>query len=319
MKEEGLRVEATRERWQRHRNAIHFVYSGGRESPGPGTVIRYGRNIFYAALDFESFLSMGNDLYLMDNGVVLSYVDVPAMRLSFHYRPPHEQDPGGLRHEKRQAEAGVSCSLEQETPSQAAGGSLSGEVPSSSSGAAPKRPKPMPQKKPKVAPSPQGQGDVPTLNEDELREMIKQDELREQRKRHPTSSVGETTYPYEAGDTVHGKVNVGSIRRQEEIQEILKRARANPWHLYHHGVLKRMDANNRPASSHYGDGQVKVTPWDALSKEARALLGEEYKTMPRGCFIPCLVMVCISSSERLSTASSKGTTSPSSFRSRTPM
>ena len=259
-------------------------------------MIRYGRNIFFAALD-----------------VVLSYVDVPAMFLSFHYRPPHEQDPGGLRHEKRQAEAGVSCSSEQETPSQTAGGSPSGEVPSSSSGSAPNRPKPKPmlQKKPKVAPSPRSHDDVPTLNEDELREMIKQDELREQKKRHPTPTRTRSA-------TVRGKVNVGNIRREEEIQEILERARANPWHLYNRGVLKRMDANNRPALSHYGDGQVKITPWNAMPPEARVLLGEEYN-YASWMLHPLSGYGVHFFLRAFEYGKLQGTTSPSSSRSRTPM
>ena len=59
------------------------------------------------------------------------------MYLTFHYRPPHEQDPGGLKHEEKQRAAGVSSSFEEETPSAAAdsseatGGSPSGEVPAS--------------------------------------------------------------------------------------------------------------------------------------------------------------------------------------------
>ena len=51
----GLSIRATRKGWQRHRVAIHFTYAGGTESPGPGTVIRYGANTFYARLDYESF------------------------------------------------------------------------------------------------------------------------------------------------------------------------------------------------------------------------------------------------------------------------
>ena len=53
----------------------------------------------------------------------------------FNYRPPHEQDPGGLKHEEKQRAAGVGSSFEEETPSAAAdsseatGGSPSGEVP----------------------------------------------------------------------------------------------------------------------------------------------------------------------------------------------
>ena len=99
IKSEGLLIRATRKGWQKHRVAIHLTYAGGTESPGPGTVIRYGANVFYAKLDIESFSNHGHDLFLTDNGVVLCYEDIAPMYLTFHYRPPHEQDPGGLKHE----------------------------------------------------------------------------------------------------------------------------------------------------------------------------------------------------------------------------
>ena len=133
IKSNGLSIRATRKGWQRHRVAIHFTYAGGTESPGPGTVIRYGANTFYARLDYESFFNHGHELFLTDNGVVLCYQDIAPMYLTFHYRPPHEQDPGGLKHEEKQRAAGVSSSFEEETPSAAAdsseptGGSPSGE------------------------------------------------------------------------------------------------------------------------------------------------------------------------------------------------
>ena len=105
IKSNGLSIRATRKGWQRHRVAIHFTYAGGTESPGQGTVIRYGANTFYARLDYESFFNHGHELFLTDNGVVLCYQDVAPMYLTFHYRPPHEQDPGGLKHEEKQRAA----------------------------------------------------------------------------------------------------------------------------------------------------------------------------------------------------------------------
>ena len=75
--------------------------------------------IFYAKLDYVHFLDHGHELYLTDNGVVLSYKDVAPMYLTFHYRPPHEKDPGGLRHEARQNTAGVRSSQEEETSASA--------------------------------------------------------------------------------------------------------------------------------------------------------------------------------------------------------
>ena len=120
IKSDGLLIRATRKGWQKHRVAIHLTYAGGTESPGPGTVIRYGANVFYAKLDIDTFFNHGHDLFLTDNGVVLCYEDIAPMYLTFHYRPPHEQDPGGLKHEEKQRVAGVSSSFEEETPSAAA-------------------------------------------------------------------------------------------------------------------------------------------------------------------------------------------------------
>ncbi|CAE7518267.1 unnamed protein product [Symbiodinium necroappetens] len=50
----GLVLQATKQSWQQHRRAIRFVYTGGLEFPGSRTVIRYGRNIFYAMLEVEA-------------------------------------------------------------------------------------------------------------------------------------------------------------------------------------------------------------------------------------------------------------------------
>eukprot|EP00439_Symbiodinium_sp_Y106_P004604 s15785_g1.t1 len=100
IRERGLVLEPTRASWQKHRLAVHFVYAGGVTSPGPGTVVKYGPYVFYCNLDYENYLNHGHELYLTDNGVVLAYQSIAPMYLTFHYRPPHEKDPGGLRHEK---------------------------------------------------------------------------------------------------------------------------------------------------------------------------------------------------------------------------
>eukprot|EP00439_Symbiodinium_sp_Y106_P031374 s3642_g3.t1 len=134
------------------KKAIDFVYAGGEASPGPGTVIKYGNYMFYAKLDFESFLNHGHELYLTSNGVVLAYADVAPMYLTFHCRPPHEMEAGGLRYEKKQHEAGVGSSREEGTSASASasatGDSPQGEVPGSAS--EPKT-KPMPKKRPRTA------------------------------------------------------------------------------------------------------------------------------------------------------------------------
>ncbi|CAE7862255.1 GIP [Symbiodinium microadriaticum] len=122
MKENGLSLLATRQGWQKHRLAIHFVYAGGSESPSPGTVVRYCSNIFYA-MDVGAFFN---------HGVVLSYNDIVLMYLTFHYRPPHEKDPAGLKHEQKQREAGVSSSYDEATPAAAAAAASSASAARSS-------------------------------------------------------------------------------------------------------------------------------------------------------------------------------------------
>ena len=61
--------------------------------------------MFYCQLDYWLFYNEGHELYLTPNGVVLSYVDVPAKYLYFMRRPPHEEDVGAKRWNKRQQES----------------------------------------------------------------------------------------------------------------------------------------------------------------------------------------------------------------------
>ena len=81
---------------------VHFVYAGGEVGPQAGTVVLYGRDVFYCQLDYWQFYNDGHELYLTPNGVILSYVDVPAQYLYFMRRPPHEEDVGAKRWNKRQ-------------------------------------------------------------------------------------------------------------------------------------------------------------------------------------------------------------------------
>ena len=95
-------MSQTRDGQARRRQAIHFVYAGGETGPAAGTVILYGKDIFYCQIDYWRFYQAGHKLYLTGNGVVLSYVDVPVDFLYFGNRPPHEKDEGGKRWNKRQ-------------------------------------------------------------------------------------------------------------------------------------------------------------------------------------------------------------------------
>ena len=285
IKSDGLLIRATRKGWQKHRVAIHLTYAGGTESPGPGTVIRYGAHVFYAKLDIESFFNHGHDLFLTDNGVVLCYEDIAPMYLTFHYRPPHEQDPGGLKHEEKQRAAGVSSSFEEETPSAAAdsseatGGSPSGEVP-----ARRVQQKAMPKKKAKAKASTDAgsatggspSGEVLVVDEAALRRLIREDELREAAARRSTTSEGTTRYAYEAGDTVHGRVDATRLQQEEELRDIIQKARYNPWHFFHHGLIHRKDQSGNKMYAPYGDALVKTTPFSSLPSDLRKTLGSEY-------------------------------------------
>eukprot|EP00439_Symbiodinium_sp_Y106_P039031 s2383_g4.t1 len=121
-------------------------------------------------------------------------------------------------------------------------------------------------------------GEVPTLDAEALRKLIRENELREDRERRQatTHSGGSTRYAYQPGDTVHGKVDAHKSQQQEELNEVLRKARTNPWHLFAHGVLHRTDGSGQRMFSTFDDPLVKVTPWHTLSKEMRTLLGGEY-------------------------------------------
>ena len=54
------------------------MYAGGETGPAVGTVILYGKDIFYCQLDYWLFYQEGQKLYLTGNGVVLSCVDAPV-------------------------------------------------------------------------------------------------------------------------------------------------------------------------------------------------------------------------------------------------
>ncbi|OLQ07461.1 hypothetical protein AK812_SmicGene9143 [Symbiodinium microadriaticum] len=86
IKRDGLLLRATRQGWQRHRMAIHFVYAGGSASPGPGTVVRYGSNIFYAQFDIGTFLKHGHELFLKGFFTTVLHGHVlygPAVKVTF--------------------------------------------------------------------------------------------------------------------------------------------------------------------------------------------------------------------------------------------
>ena len=86
------------------------------------------------------------------------------------------------------------------------------------------------------------QAEIPTLDAASLQKLIRENELLEEKKRQATAttSEGSTSYAYQSGDTVHGKLDASKIRQQEDITEILQRARTNPWHLFRSGLFRRV-------------------------------------------------------------------------------
>ena len=119
-------------------------------------------------------------------------------------------------------------------------------------------------------------GEVPVVDEAALRRLIREDELREAAARRSTSSEGTTRYAYEAGDTVHGRVDATRLQQEEELRDIIQKARYNPWHFFHHGLLHRKDQSGNKMYAPYGDALVKITPFSSLPTDMRKLLGSEY-------------------------------------------
>ncbi|CAE7255859.1 unnamed protein product [Symbiodinium sp. CCMP2456] len=176
-----------------------------REVPRlPGTVIKHGSYTFYACLDYTTYLQRGHELYLTSNGMVLSYEDVAPMYSTIGHLTTRE-----------------------------------GEVPAREVRAQPaakKRPKTTSDASPSKGSSPREE--VPTVDAEALRRLIEEEDIRAAKVREAaqTEAEGSVRYAYQAGDTVHGKVNPSQIRLQEETKGILKRARTNPWHLFNHGL-----------------------------------------------------------------------------------
>ena len=119
-------------------------------------------------------------------------------------------------------------------------------------------------------------GEVPVADEAALRRLIREDELCEAAARRSTTSEGTTRYAYEAGDTVHGRVDATRLQQEEELRDIIQKARYNPWHFFHHGLLHRKDQSGNKMYAPYGDALVKITPFSSLPTDMRKLLGSEY-------------------------------------------
>ena len=123
----------------------------------------------------------------------------------------HTQGPG--KYEPKQQGARASSSHEEAAPgasasASASGGSPQGEEPARGSNIIRPRRCPGRSARPMLRPSrPTGgspQGEVPTLDAASLQKLIRENALREEKKRQAsaTTSEGSTSYAYQSGDTV---------------------------------------------------------------------------------------------------------------------
>ena len=65
-------------------------------------------------------------------------------------------------------------------------------------------------------------------------------------------------------------------QQQEELNEILRKARTNPWHLFKSGLLRRVDDTGMRMETPYGDPLVRITPFHSLPSNLKKLLGDEF-------------------------------------------
>eukprot|EP00439_Symbiodinium_sp_Y106_P057202 s1091_g8.t1 len=66
----------------------------------------------------------------------------------------------------------------------------------------------------------------------------------------------------------------------EELNEILRNARTNPWHLFKSGLLRRLDDTGMRMETPYGDQLVRITPFHSLPSSLKKLLGGELVAAP---------------------------------------
>ena len=95
IRKDGLLLSKTRGGQARSRQAIHFVHACGETGPAAGTMILYGKDIFYCQIDYWKFYQAGHKLYLTGNGAVLSYVDPQAPAAAVRKADIFIRDPQG--------------------------------------------------------------------------------------------------------------------------------------------------------------------------------------------------------------------------------
>ena len=65
-------------------------------------------------------------------------------------------------------------------------------------------------------------------------------------------------------------------RPSSRSNEILRKARTNPWHLFESGLLHRVDDTGMRMETPYGDPLVRITPFHSLNSNLKKLLGNEF-------------------------------------------
>ena len=240
-------------------------------------MILCGKDIFYCQLDTWLFYQDGHKLYLTGKGVVLSYVDVPARYLYFGNRPPHEQDEGARRWNRRQQQPREKGGYMyrgslRATRTTAAGSGPTGPVPGASSSSEPGRgPTDLAPGKaqkgstakggcegsPSVPPQPEA------FNTSDLRKSIDEVEQQQTRRRAAANEFVE----------VDLRVNTAKIHAEQQ-EALLRQTSSNPWLLFHQDVLALKNAKGNKIYSEYGDARARVVSWVSMPVRLRALIGD---------------------------------------------
>ena len=234
---------------ERRAPIVGNTWRTGPEQTGDTRPVRRRRSrstswdIFYCQLDYWLFHKEGFELYLTPNGVVLSYVDVSERFLYFGRRPPHEEDVGAKRWNKRQQQSREERgSVDPESSSDAAAGRGSVDpAPGAGSSSEPdadlwirhlaRRERVL---RPKV--------DAKVcLNTAELRKSIDEAEKTQSRRR------------VEANETMEVDLRLNTAKVHVEQQEaLLRQTSSNPWFLFNQDVLALKDAKGNKIYSDSG-------------------------------------------------------------------
>ena len=234
------------------------MYAGGEVGPQAGTVVLYGRDVFYCQLDYWLFYQEGNELYLTPNGVV----DVPAKFLYFMRRTSVPS-------------AGISASSSRERNADLWIGILESPLrdamdpaPGAGSSSDPGR-DPAPGKARKGPQAKGGREGVPS-------QPPQPKPLTPQTFESPsTKPRSDSRRRVEANETIQVDLRVNTAKVHVERQEaLLRQTSSNPWFLFNQDVLALKDAKGNKIYSDYGDARARVVAWRDMPVRLRALLGD---------------------------------------------